>query len=184
MTASADQDPTVIEWVMAHESIRQLVAHYAVALDSRDLDALAMLFVDNVRVSRDAVGRDALRESFRLMLSDIDVSILNVGTHAIDVVDANHATGVVYCHGQLHAGDRWIHQQIVYSDDYERRDGTWLFVRRKHELFYGEVAPSNPLTQAPANWPERHHGRGTVPESWRTWQAFVDATNPNRHEAP
>ena len=44
-----------------HEQIRQLAAHYAVAVDSRDLDTLVGLFVDDVRVGRDTFGRDALR---------------------------------------------------------------------------------------------------------------------------
>ena len=73
--------------------------------------------------------------------------MLNVGTHAIDLVDADHATGSVYCHGQIQDGDRWIHQSILYRDTYERRDGTWFFVRRIHELWYGLEVDPNPLDQ-------------------------------------
>lgn len=161
-----------VEKLWAHEQIRQLAAHYAVAVDSRDLDMLVGLFVDDVRVGRDTFGRVALRESFAESLSGIGVSILNVGTHAIDLLDADHAIGSVYCHGQIQDGDRWIHQAILYRDTYERRDGTWYFVRRIHELWFGEQAATNPLSQAPANWPENHDGRGTVPESWPTWAPF------------
>ncbi|CAM8657820.1 SnoaL-like domain containing protein [Acidimicrobiia bacterium] len=161
-----------VEKLWAHEQIRQLAAHYAVAVDSRDLDMLVGLFVDDVRVGRDTFGRVALRESFAESLSGIGVSILNVGTHAIDLLDADHAIGSVYCHGQIQDGDRWIHQAILYRDTYERREGTWYFVRRIHELWFGEQAATNPLSQAPANWPENHDGRGTVPESWPTWAPF------------
>lgn len=161
-----------VEKLWAHEQIRQLAAHYAVAVDSRDLDMLVGLFVDDVRVGRDTFGRVALRESFAESLSGIGVSILNVGTHAIDLLDADRATGLVYCHGQIQDGDRWIHQAILYRDTYERRDGTWYFVRRIHELWFGEQTATNPLSQAPANWPENHDGRGTVPESWPTWAPF------------
>jgi ketosteroid isomerase-like protein len=62
-----------------HEAIRQLAAHYAVAVDSRDLDALVELFVDDVRVGRDEYGREALRASFDTSLRGIGISILNVG---------------------------------------------------------------------------------------------------------
>ena len=162
----------LVERLWAHEQIRQLAAHYAVAIDSRDLDALVALFVDDVRVGRDTYGRGALKVSFDASLRAIGVSMLNVGTHAIDLVDADHATGSVYCHGQIQDGDRWVHQSILYRDTYERRDGEWFFVRRVHELWYGLEADPNPLDQAPAHWPLNHDGLGTVPESWPTWGRF------------
>lgn len=168
-----------VEWLMAHEQIRQLAAHYAVAIDSRDLDALVDLFIDDVRVGRDTFGREALRASFDESLRGIGVSMLNVGTHAIDLVDADHATGSVYCHGQIQDGDRWIHQFILYRDTYERRTGRWFFVRRIHELWYGEEAPSSPLRLPPADWPTHHDGRGTVPETWPTWSRFWGDTPPS-----
>ena len=155
-----------------HDQIRQLAAHYAVAVDSRDLDTLVGLFVDDVRVGRDTSGRDALRASFDESLRGIGISILNVGTHAIDLVDDDHATGVVYCKGEIQDGDRWVHQAIVYFDTYERRDGRWYFVRRAHELFYGAELGVNPLGLGPANWPERHAGLGTRPDRWETWRRF------------
>jgi len=164
-----------LEKLLAFEQIRQLAAHYAVAVDSRDLDALVALFIEDVRVGRDTFGRAALRESFDTSLRGIGVSMLNVGTHAIDLVDADHATGSVYCHGQIQDGDRWIHQMILYRDSYERRSGEWYFVRRIHELWYGQQAECNPLDQPPADWPANHDGRGTVPESWPTWSAFWSA---------
>jgi ketosteroid isomerase-like protein len=161
-----------LEKLLAYEQIRQLASHYAVAVDSRDLDALVALFIDDVRVGRDTYGHAAFRASFDTSLRGIGVSMLNVGTHAIDLVDADHATGSVYCHGQIQDGDRWIHQMILYRDTYERRDGTWLFVRRIHELWYGQQAERSPLDQPPADWPTNHDGRGTVPESWPSWSAF------------
>ena len=169
----ASEDPSAaVERLLAYEQIRQLASHYAVAVDSRDLDALIELFIEDVRVGRDTYGREALRESFAESLGAIGISMLNVGTHAIDIVDADHATGQVYCHGQIQDGDRWIHQFILYRDIYERRDGTWFFVRRIHELWYGEEAPTSPLGLAPAQWPKNHDGLGTVPASWPSWTAF------------
>src|SRR5437879_577030 len=150
--------------LVAHEEIRQLASRYALAVDSRDLDALMALFVDD--------GRDRLRASFEESLRGVGITILNVGTHAIDLVDDDHATGAVYCKGEIQDGDRWIHQAILYRDVYERRDGRWYFVRRRHELWYGAEVGVNPLTLPPANWPEHHDGIGTVPECWDSWKAF------------
>ena len=169
---------TELERLAAYEAIRQLTARYALAIDSRDLDSLVELFVDDVHVGRDQRGRAALRQAFDTMLRDIGVSILNVGTHAITLVDANHATGVVYCHAQIQDGHRWIDQAIAYTDTYERRDGRWYFVRRVHELFYGVEAPVNPLNLPAADWPAHHDGRGTLPERWETWRRFWGQDGP------
>ena len=158
--------------LIAHDEIRQLASRYAVALDRRDLDALVELFVDDVRVGRDTFGREALRESFAGQLRGLGPTILNVGTHQIDVVDDDHATGHVYCKGEIADGERWIHQAIRYDDEYERRAGHWLFVRRRHLLFYGAEVGVNPLGLPPANWPEHHDGLGTLPYSEPTWQRF------------
>lgn len=156
----------------AYEEIRQLAAHYALYTDSRDIDRLVGLFVPDVQVGRDTFGRDALKASFDASLRGVGITILNVGTHAIDLVDDDHAVGHVYCKGEIQDGDRWIHQAILYRDTYERRDGHWYFVRRRHELWYGAEVGVNPLTLPPANWPDHHDGMGTVPECWETWRAF------------
>jgi len=161
-----------IRQLFAYEQIRQLAARYAVALDSRNLDALVALFVDDVQVGRDGRGRDALRKTFDSTLRSVGVTILNIGTHVIDLIDWKRANGLVYCHGEIQDGDRWIHQAILYRDTYERRGRQWYFVRRIHELWYGAEQASNPLTLPPANWPEHHDGRGTVPESFATWHEF------------
>lgn len=168
----------IVERLWAHEQIRQLASHYAVAIDSRDLDALVALFIEDVRVGRDTFGREALRASFAASLSAIGVSMLNVGTHSIDLIDADHATGLVYCHGQIQDGERWIHQFILYRDTYERRDERWFFVRRIHELWYGKPEAISPLTLAPAEWPINHDGLGTVPQSWPSWSAFWGGVDP------
>jgi ketosteroid isomerase-like protein len=174
-------DPTT-ERLLAHLEIRNLASRYAVAVDGRDLDALVALFVPDIRVGRDAsgtmlVGRAALRDDFDRSLRALGVTILNVGTHRIELVDADHAHGNVYCKAEIQDGDRWIHQAIRYDDTYERRDGEWLFVRRRHLLFYG-LAVANPLQQEPADWPLHHDGRGSIPWSDPSWRAFWGDTPP------
>jgi ketosteroid isomerase-like protein len=168
-----------LQRLLAYEAIRQLVARYAHYADRRDFDALVALFVDDVRVGRDRHGREALRETFETSLRPRRITVLDVGTHVIDLVDDDHATGVVYCRGEVQEGDRWLHQLIAYTDEYERRDGTWYFVRRRHELFYGAEVGVNPLTLPPANWPEHEVGTGTVPQRWDTWQAFTGESPPD-----
>lgn len=155
----------------ARDEIRQLAHRYAAAIDARDLDALVELFLPDVRVGGET-GRAPLRRDFDRQLRGLGVTILFVGNHVIDFDGDDRARGIVYCKAELEDGERWIHQAIQYRDRYERRDGRWLFARRHHLLWYGVEAERNPLDQSPANWPERHTGRGTIPESWESWQRF------------
>ena len=87
--------------------------------------------------ARLAVGHDALRASFTEQLGELGVTILLVGNHVIDVIDDDHATGIVSCRGEIEMKDQWVVPAIQYHDTYERRDGTWLFVHHRHLLFYG-----------------------------------------------
>jgi len=165
-----DEDPTA--WLLAHEEIRQLASRYAIALDARDLDALVGLFVADVRVGRDQTGHGALRASFTEQLRPLGVTILMVGNHVIDVVDADHATGIVSCRGEIEMGATWVVQAIQYHDTYERRDGSWRFVRRRHLLFYGADLLERPIGLPLAHWPASATGKGELPEVLATWQAF------------
>ena len=165
-------DEARLERLESTEAIRQLVARYALATDSRDLDALVGLFVDDVRVGEVERGREALRTFFDRSLRDVGVTILFAGNHVIDFDDDDHARGVVYCRGEIQVDDRWVIQAIQYRDTYERRDGAWYFFRRKHLLWYGAELGDSPLGLPPANWPEHHTGKGELPEAWDTWRAF------------
>ena len=48
----------------AYQQIRQLPHRYALALDTRNIDDLVALFIEDVQVGRDQWGRPALREWF------------------------------------------------------------------------------------------------------------------------
>jgi hypothetical protein len=158
--------------LLACEEIRQLAYRYALATDSRDLDMLVGLFIDDVQVGRDRFGREALREDFEQRLRAVGITILHVTNHIVDFDDDDHARGVVYCRGEIQDGHRWIVQAIQYRDLYERRASRWYFVRRKHLLWYGAEVGQNPLGLPPTNWPVGHTGRGTLPESLESWREF------------
>ncbi len=161
-----------LDRLLAYEAIHQLAYRYALATDSRDLERLVGLFVDDVRVGRDERGRAALKAFFDRSLRAIGRSILQVSNHVIDFDDDDHASGVVYCRGEIEAGEQWVVQAICYLDTYERRDGSWYFVRRRHLLWYGADVLERPIGLPSANWPEHHTGKGTLPEAWPSWQEF------------
>ncbi len=175
-------DRQLLDRLASTEAIRQLAARYSHFVDSRDLDALVGLFVDDVKVSSSARGRAALRDSFARSLCEVGVTILKVTTHTIDFAGPDRsgtpdrgpdrATGMVYAHGDVQLGARWLHQAIRYDDRYERRDGIWYFSGRKHQLFYSVDVGENPLGYAPANWPQSNIGLGSLPHSQPSWQKF------------
>jgi len=161
-------DPSPLDRLVARDEIRQLVARYAVAMDARDLDAVTALFVDDVHLGAGRPGRAALRDDLAQAVRDMPLTILNVGTHLIELTDEDHARGVVYCRAELQLRDTWVVQQIQYRDTYERRDGRWRFVRRQHLLWYGREVGTTPLGLPPAHWPEHDTGWGE-PETWPRW---------------
>jgi len=155
-----------------HEQIRQLAYRYAEAVDSRDLDTLVTLFVPDVQVGRDARGRDALATWFDPVLRTFGVSIHFVGNHRITLDDDEHASGSVYCRAEHEVDGRWIVMTVIYGDTYERRDGEWLFARRKERVFYGADATTSPAGPLRDRWPGREDKPADLPESWPSWQRF------------
>jgi len=149
-----------------------LASRYAVALSHRNLDALVELFVADVRVGRDDVGRESLKQNMAAQLRDGHRTILQVSNHVIDVADADHASGIVGTRAEIERGDEWVIQVIEYHDTYERRDGRWLFVRRRHHLWYGADMLTRPNVLPEANWPKSQTGKGTLPEMMPSWQAW------------
>jgi hypothetical protein len=160
------------------DAIRQLAHRYAIAVDSRDIDGITSLYVEDVKVAGGATGRDALGAVFTEMLGHNAYSILFVGNHVIDFDDPEHpdrpsrARGQVYCRAQFPQGDEWIVQSICYHDRYDRRDGRWYFHSRNHLLFYGCDMLTRPLDLPRAGQPEFGTGKGSMPEHWPSWQAF------------
>lgn len=149
-----------------------MASRYAVALNHRNLDALVELFVADVRVGRDDVGRETLKQNMAAQLRDGHRTILQVSNHVIDVDDADHASGIVGTRAEIERGDEWVIQVIEYHDTYERRDGRWLFVRRRHHLWYGADMLTRPNVLPEANWPKSQTGKGTLPEMMPSWQAW------------
>ncbi len=150
-------------WLGACEQIRQLASRYALAMSRHDVDELATLFVDDVQVGRDRFGRDELRADFTRQLAPLGLTVLHVTNQVIDVLGADDATGIVSTRAELEIDGEWIVQMIEYHDSYARRDGEWLFVRRRHRLWYGAPIGTSPLGLAPANWPANAVGLGDLP---------------------
>jgi hypothetical protein len=158
----------------SREQIRQLVARHALALDSRDLGTLVDLYVEDVQTSDGRIGRDALATWFDVSLRRYEVTFHLIGNHLIDLLDADHATGLLYCRPEYQVGDLWIVMPLQYRDRYERHRGRWYFRSRSVHAFYAADIRENP-----AAVPGRFHFPGApvvpaaeLPELWPSWRAF------------
>jgi SnoaL-like protein len=117
-------------------AISQLPSRYAMALDARDLDGLAALFVDDVEAGAAGRGREALKLWYDGVLRRFYRSIHLICGHRFDFIDADHAEGSVYCRAEHEVGDGWFVITMRYDDVYVRRGGIWSFVKRREHPWY------------------------------------------------
>lgn len=175
MTTMTDELERRLRRMEAHEEIRQLAARYAVALDSRDVPSLVGLFVEDVDVGNGERGRDALARWFDPLLRPYRTTFHLIGNHVIDLIDDDHASGIVYCRPEHEVGDLWVVMPMQYWDRYERgADDRWYFRSRKPVVFYAADVLEHPLAvegrfHFPGN-PLIH--RAELPGRWETWRRF------------
>ena len=118
-------------------AIQQLPARYAMAVDTRDLDALAALYVDDVDYGEAGKGHEVLKQQFTANLRLFYRSIHQILSQTFEFQDDDHATGHVYCRAEHERDGTWIVALMCYFDRYERRDGEWLFAgKREYDFFY------------------------------------------------
>jgi hypothetical protein len=156
--------------IEANIEITQLAYRYALAVDTRDPGLMLSLFTDvGVDFPSPTLGYREIKTYADARWGDLEESILLVANHIIDYA-GEQASGSVYCLAKFGQQSRWNEQAIRYEDRYARTEGGWRFVSRRHSLWYGEVQESNPMMQAPADWPRSQTGRGTLPYEWPLWR--------------
>jgi hypothetical protein len=157
-----------LDRLLALEEIRRLPLLYAAAIERRDADAMAQLFSPRARFGRWGDGPAGLRALMGETMASSILAVILVANHLVDLDNSgpDRAHGQVWarCYAQDDAGD-FVEQLIRYDDAYERVDGRWLFLHRRHRLWFGTAVERSPLAQAPANWPESQVGVGDLPLS-------------------
>jgi hypothetical protein len=162
-----------LDRVESVQAIERLAHRYTLAADSRDLEGLIGLFVDDVECGRFGTGRDALRESYEVVHRQFYRTVHHVTGHTIEFESTERATGTVTMRAEHEVGDRWVVATLCLFDTYARRDDQWYFVRRKPESWYsvneGDT-PSGPTWTA-AGWGGR---TPRLPGLFPTWHEFWD----------
>ena len=155
------------------DEIRQLVAKYSLSLDMRDMDAHVNLFAEDIRVSREKVGRAHLKnwldDTLRLQFTGTSH---HIGNHIIEFDDPDHAHGVLYSKNEHETGDEWVIMQMLYWDNYERIDGRWYFRRRLPCYWYATDLNKPPIGDDKMRWPDKESYAGAYHELWPSWKEF------------
>jgi len=113
------------------ESIKQLKARYFRAMDTKDWDAMRLVFADDVVMDTTESGGGVLRGGdaciafLRETIGDV-VTVHHGHTPEIELTSATTATGVWAMEDML----RWpngseLHGYGHYHETYEKVDGTW-----------------------------------------------------------
>jgi ketosteroid isomerase-like protein len=147
MAAGATDEDVLarLDRVESYQAIQQIAARYALSVDSKDVEGVAALFVENVNAGRDwGVGRDAIMGFYRDALSRFYRSMHLIAGHVIEFDDSEHAHGVVHCRAEHEAGTKWGIMVMNYKDDYERHSGRWYFRRRMLQPLYTTDILSRP----------------------------------------
>lgn len=162
-----------IDRLESRDEIRQLISKYSLALDMRDMDAMAGLFVADVRVGDKGRGRAALRDWLdETMRRQFQGTSHHVGSTIIEFIDTENAVGIVYSKNEHECGDEWVIMQMMYYDHYERREGRWFFSRRQPLYWYATDLNRPPIGPAKMRWPDREAHDGSFHQLFPSWKEF------------
>jgi hypothetical protein len=156
----------------SYEQIRALAYRYALAVDTRNLDDLVSLFVEDVQVGADKYGRAAMRAWFAKTLARFADTIHLVSNHLIEFDSADEAHGIVTCRDEVELKKEWRIGVIQYWDQYSRRDGVWLFTRRKLHRWYLVDALTRPSHGGGLEVDGVSLGVDQLPDAWPSWEKF------------
>ena len=167
-----------IDRIESHIAIQQLPIRYAIAVDSRDLDAWVGLFVADVNCGQRGRGRDVLKSIIDPQVRTFYRSNHQICGPQVDFVDDDHATGKVYCRAEHEWQGKWVVMAICYFDEYERRDGRWYFVRRREKHWYSSDVLDRPGQPVFQNWEAWPDATPELPQAFPTWATFWQAGDP------
>jgi SnoaL-like domain len=172
-----------LERIEAQLAIQQLPVRYAVAVDSRDLDAWVNLFIPDVDCGSYGRGREALKRFIEPAVRTFYRSIHQICGHVIELIDSDHAKGTVYCRAEHEAGGKWVVMAICYFDTYERRDSCWYFARRSEKHWYSSDVLERPGEPQLQNWDAWADRKPALPQHFPAWKTFWEGTPKSELDA-
>jgi ketosteroid isomerase-like protein len=137
-----DTHPARLARLEAEGAIRQMLSRYALALDDRDMPALAGLFAPDARLrwsdGQEAAGLDAVMASYRSQLGWLGVCGHYMHQWQIDALDAEDgiARGRLRAHAEVEMRGRTRIIGLLYEDAYRRTAEGWRIAERAIDLRY------------------------------------------------
>ena len=130
-------------------AIEQLLAHYAIACDRRDFEAVADCFTPDGAATyageRVGPGRQAFVDYLRPLL-DIPMTQHLVGSVSV-ILDGDTATATSYA--AVHVvrpaaagGHEVVHRGLSYDDRLVRTADGWRFAERVHRVLWSTTEPT------------------------------------------
>jgi hypothetical protein len=159
--ASTPQASRTLDLAVDQWALRSLADRYGLAVDARDMDALAELFWPEGAIFTHSVeepdkvvgslqGEAAIRGIGARMVDRYDRT-LHLVANAVHHIDGDGATGQVYCTAHhLKRNDDGISDRVMfisYDDRYARRDGLWRFEERRLRVQWTEQRSLGERTQ-------------------------------------
>ena len=121
-------------------AIDALIANYAEAFDTMNMELLASLWHPDARL---LLGANGNSDGLEAILSQAQVNMKRMPhmhhwmANAIITIDGDSATGLVAADCLFYNVDQGpLQASGQYRDVYERRDGRWAFVQRKFEMHF------------------------------------------------
>lgn len=140
MTKPFEQRLAILE---AKTEIAELLTRYCVAVDDRDMEALAGCFThDGQLIGKDGrepgVGREAVMARYRARFHDLGPTCHWTHNHVIDVntETMTDATGLVLSHAEIWRSGKAHVASLRYEDVYRFEDGAWRIASRTTGFFY------------------------------------------------
>lgn len=173
MTDSNAEILARLDRLESRDEIRQLISKYSLALDMRDMDALANLFPEDVAVGKGKNGRLALRNWLdETMRKQFDGTSHHVGTQIIEFETPDQAVGIVYSKNEHETGAEWVIMQMMYFDRYQRIRGRWYFRKRQPLYWYATDLNKPPIGSRKMRWPGREPYEGHFHDLFASWASF------------
>jgi ketosteroid isomerase-like protein len=160
-----------LEQLEARMAIQDLASRYAIAVDSKDIEALSRLYVDDFVVAPGQIGREAVKARFRGLLQSYRRTVHLIVGQSAQIETPERASGTVYCRAESERTEGWTVTMIGYFDRYERRGGEWLIAARQLRIFYERPLAPAPLERFGLS-PDPEERIAHLPHHWPSFGAF------------
>lgn len=168
---------TRLAWMEDRFAIQDLIVSYAIAIDDRDMDAVAEMYThdavfDSVLGRKE--GREAVVDYYDGRLAEFGPTYHIPYMNSCEQVSASEARGTVLAAAELSIDGKTFVTAIRYLDHYIKGDdGKWRFRERGLEQLYSmnlEDLPDGLASDMRKRWGGAM-AAADIPENKDTWQA-------------